>query len=126
MSGFKLPELPSNNKPRIWYLKKKAKEQPALYSWLYDPSGSNSTKVMMQQEDDLSDVSSDHDDDDEEQPFNTKWSKFGNLDTTTSLNDSTLITSTNPNTTLNEMDIDDNNDDNNGDNDDITAVDQVD
>ena len=50
MSRFSLPELPSNNKPRIYGdLKQKAKEQPALYSWLFDPTN---TKVLMSEETD--------------------------------------------------------------------------
>ena len=79
MSGFQLPELPSNNTPRIWHLKKKAKEEPALYSWLYDPSGDSNdkTKLMLQPELSGSPAPSDDEHDDNEEPFDNKWSKFG-------------------------------------------------
>ena len=33
-----LPELPTSNKPRLWNLRSKYESEPALYSWLYDPT----------------------------------------------------------------------------------------
>ena len=33
-----LPELPASNKPRLWNLRSKYESEPALYSWLYDPT----------------------------------------------------------------------------------------